>query len=550
MNHSLDVCTIPAVRRLAQQQNISMPLAVAQYLGCTTQAVAALLGQLFSYPLLSAAELQCAQPYFHFLSFQRCQQKVQVIQKKDEVLRFAITDPFDSPTILWAQRRIPHPHIYVADVEDIKQYLDWCEHEIRAMDAFATTGDPDIDRSPLIDLSLASVTEDQNAIIKLVNTVLYDALKIKASDIHVESTSYGMMIRYRMDGFLRTMSQINGIDTTEQTISRIKVLADLDTSERRVPQDGRFKARIHNQEVDFRVSIMPSIFGEDAVLRLLDRQSLIAGSHDLSLTPLGLAEDIVYHIRSLMQQPHGLFLVTGPTGSGKTTTLYAALSEIQSAEDKIITIEDPVEYRLPNVLQIPVNEKKGLTFAKGLRSILRHDPDKIMVGEIRDVETAHIAVQAALTGHLVFSTVHANSVFDVLGRFVHMGLDPYGFTTALNGIVGQRLARLNCPHCLTGSSPHHFQYPIPASLQDQLPAVVYTGKGCSHCHGAGYSGRQAIAELLVLDDQLRDRMIGRATLLELKKAAQHKGWLAMHNTVLQWLGTGKISLREAIRVTS
>ena len=296
-------------------------------------------------------------------------------------------------------------------------------------------------------LSFASVSEAASPAVKLVNSTLYDALKAGASDIHLESTAGGLAVKYRVDGVLDHAASVNGVEVAEHIISRLKVLAELDIAERRVPQDGSFRVESGGREIDLRVSIMPSIHGEDAVIRILDKRAMIEAYGALTLEALGFDAPSLASLRTLAQEAYGMLLVTGPTGSGKTTTLYAALTEIHNGREKIITIEDPVEYQLPGILQIPVNEKKGLTFAKGLRSILRHDPDKIMVGEIRDRETAEIAVQSALTGHLVLTTVHANNVFDVFGRFTHMGIDPYAFVSALNGIWAQRLVRMNCPHC-------------------------------------------------------------------------------------------------------
>src|SRR5579859_1575944 len=302
-------------------------------------------------------------------------------------------------------------------------------------------------------LSFASVSEAASPAVKLVNSTLYDALKAGASDIHMESTAGGLAVKYRIDGVLDRGTSVNGTETAEQVISRLKVLAELDIAERRVPQDGSFRVEAAGREIDLRVSIMPSIHGEDAVIRILDKRAMMAAYGALRLETLGFDAASLVTLRGLAEEPHGMLLVTGPTGSGKTTTLYAELTEIHNGRDKIITIEDPVEYQLPGILQIPVNERKGLTFAKGLRSILRHDPDKIMVGEIRDRETAEIAVQSALTGHLVFTTVHANNVFDVIGRFMHMNVDLYGFVSALNAILAQRLVRLICPHCGADDKP-------------------------------------------------------------------------------------------------
>jgi general secretion pathway protein E len=323
----------------------------------------------------------------------------------------------------------------------------------------------------------------------------------------------------------------------------------LPDSDIRIPQDGRFKVRVNHRELDFRVSVMPNIFGEDAVLRLLDRQSLAEEARALRLDHLGLDTHAMTAIRKLATKPHGMLLVTGPTGSGKTTTLYAAITEIHTGQDKIITIEDPVEYRLPRVLQIPVNEKKGLTFARGLRSILRHDPDKIMVGEIRDGETAQIAVQAALTGHLVFTTVHANNVFDVLGRFLHMGVDAYSFASALNGIVAQRLLRINCPHCAVEITPDAESLQQAGLSRDEVQGWRFmAGQGCGHCRGVGYKGRKAAAEVLILNDTLRELIAQRAPISTMKEHARQAGLRALERTALEWVACGETTLEEVARV--
>jgi general secretion pathway protein E len=343
---------------------------------------------------------------------------------------------------------------------------------------------------------------------------------------------------------------IKGADLAEQVISRIKVMSELDIAERRVPQDGRFKVSIQGREIDFRVSIMPSIFGEDAVLRILDRQALSDHVEGLTLNQLGFNPADIQLLRRLSSEPYGMLLVTGPTGSGKTTSLYAAISEVNKGHDKIITIEDPIEYQLPGVLQIPVNEKKGLTFARGLRSILRHDPDKIMVGEIRDAETAQIAIQAALTGHLVFTTVHANNVFDVIGRFSHMGVDPYSFVSALNGIAAQRLVRLLCPHCTVDERPSDEM--IAESGIDSEHAKTFrfrAGKGCGQCRGSGYRGRNAIAEILLLNDEIRELIIAQEPIRKIKEAARKNGTRFLREAALDMVKNGSTSLEEANRVT-
>jgi general secretion pathway protein E len=405
--------------------------------------------------------------------------------------------------------------------------------------------------SDIENLSLATISADSSPVVKLVHSTVYDALKAGASDIHLETRPGGLAVRYRVDGVLVHVATLGGPDLCEQVISRIKVMSELDIAERRVPQDGRFKLALKGRPIDFRVSIIPSVHGEDAVLRILDKQALTDELKGLSLAALGFDDDIVRRLRRLAQLPYGMLLVTGPTGSGKTTTLYAALSETNTGHDKIVTIEDPVEYQLQGVLQIPVNEKKGLTFARGLRSILRHDPDKIMVGEIRDPETAQIAIQSALTGHLVFTTVHANNVFDVLGRFSHMEVDAYAFVSALNGILAQRLVRVVCEQCAEPVQPSP---DLIAQSGLLLPAVAdwkfRSGRGCAHCRGTGYKGRKAIGELLVLNDELREAIVARAPARRLKELAIAGGSRLIRTAALDLVQHGLTTLLEANRVTA
>jgi general secretion pathway protein E len=371
-----------------------------------------------------------------------------------------------------------------------------------------------------------------------------------ASDIHIETGTSGLVIKYRIDGVLTTMNAVEGVDLAEQVLSRIKVISELDIAERRVPQDGRFKVSIHGREVDFRVSIMPCIYGEDAVLRILDKQALADQVKGLRLDCLGFDDEAIAMLRRLANEPYGMMLVTGPTGSGKTTTLYAAITEINHGKDKIITIEDPVEYQLSGVLQIPVNEKKGLTFARGLRSILRHDPDKIMVGEIRDPETAQIAIQSALTGHLVFTTVHANNVFDVIGRFMHMGVDLYSFVSAMNGILAQRLVRINCPHCAVEYEPDAKLLADSGITPTQASEFTFReGHGCGQCRGTGFKGRKAIAELLNLNDELRELIVAREPIRVIKEAAQRHGTRFLREAAVDLVYQGESTLEEINRVT-
>jgi len=400
-------------------------------------------------------------------------------------------------------------------------------------------------------LTIDSITQQESSpIIKLVDSIVFNAIQRRASDIHIETRDNEVVIKYRIDGVL--YEALDPIDKRHHStiISRIKVMSELDIAEKRVPQDGRFKLRITGRTIDFRVSIVPTAHGEDAVIRILDKESMNKEFKNLRLDVLGFDDDMLVTFRKFIKEPYGMVLVTGPTGSGKTTTLYAALSEIQSPEDKIITIEDPVEYQLRGITQIPVNEKKGLTFARGLRSILRHDPDKIMVGEIRDEETAQIAVQSALTGHLVFTTVHANNVVDVLGRFLNMKVDLYNFVSALNCVLAQRLVRRVCPACR-----REVKYPDAFLIESGLNPAEYRdhlfseGSGCLECNGTGFHGRSAIAELLDLSDRIRGMILDRRPASEIKKTAKEEGMTFLRESALKKVREGKTTLREINKVT-
>jgi general secretion pathway protein E len=420
-------------------------------------------------------ELARVRADFGLASFAECQRRRCVIghwrsdgaAPQDGTVLFICQDPVDLDTQQWfepiVERMAPARLLRVlVRSEDLSHYLANAEEGLRAMDSIQVENPAagPSEAGNILQLSMASIESTANATVRLVDSTLYDALRSGASDIHLEVQQKALQIKYRLDGVLQSIKRIESLEAAHQVISRIKVLADLDIAERRIPQDGRFRVVLDEREIDFRVSIMPNMSGEDAVLRVLDRKHLTGQFESLTLDTLSFEAEVKAFIRRASHLPYGLLLVTGPTGSGKTTTLYAAISEINTGLDKIITIEDPIEYQLSGVLQIPVNEKKGLTFAKGLRSILRHDPDKIMVGEIRDSETAQIAVQAALTGHQVFTTVHANNVFDVIGRFSNMGVDSYSLVAALTGIMAQRLVRTLCPAC--------------------------KGQGCQNCRGTGY----------------------------------------------------------------
>ena len=399
-------------------------------------------------------------------------------------------------------------------------------------------------------LSIDRITADSSPIIRLVDSILFNAIQRRASDIHIETQDREVVVKYRIDGVL--YQAMKSIDKRHHStiISRIKVMSELDIAEKRIPQDGRFKVRFSGRTIDFRVSIMPTVHGEDAVIRILDKESTNAEFKTLDLNVLGFEDDTKQQLRKFINEPYGMVLVTGPTGSGKTTSLYACLSEIRSTEDKIVTIEDPVEYQLQGITQIPVNEKKGLTFARGLRSILRHDPDKIMIGEIRDEETAQIAVQSALTGHLVFTTVHANNVVDVIGRFLNMNVDLHNFVSALNCVLAQRLVRRICVHCKR-----------PARVSDTLlddsgldadryrDFTFYEGGGCIECNGTGYRGRLAIAELLNLSDNIRQLIIDRRSAAEIKRAAKAEGMRFLRESALQKVFAGETSLYDINKVT-
>ncbi|HYV84985.1 MAG TPA: GspE/PulE family protein [Patescibacteria group bacterium] len=398
-------------------------------------------------------------------------------------------------------------------------------------------------------LSIDKLTSADSPIIKLVDSTVFNALQRRASDIHIETRDREVIIKYRVDGVL--YQAMDPIDKRfhSSIISRIKVMSELDIAEKRVPQDGRFKLKIKGRTIDFRVSIMPSVHGEDAVIRILDKESVNEDFAELRLDVLGFNAEELKRLRKFIREPYGMVLVTGPTGSGKTTTLYAALSEIRSSEDKIITIEDPVEYQLPGITQIPVNEKKGLTFARGLRSILRHDPDKIMVGEIRDEETAQIAIQSALTGHLVFTTVHANNVVDVLGRFLNMKVEPYNFVSALNCVVAQRLVRIICPKCRQAVRYTAEQLKESGIDPRHADQTFYEGKGCSDCNGTGYMGRMAIAEILDMSDRIRELILDRKSAAEIKRAAREEGMAFMRDAAVARVLEGRTTLREINKVT-
>jgi len=518
--------------------------------GLTPDAFIAALSATVGLPVCSMAELAGFSPVFDRFAFaEALRLECLPVRRQDGQLELVVADPFDNDLRDRAEFLFGAlPPMRLAHRADIAARLNRHEETSRALDGMGTQ-EAKPEQISKHELSFKNISADTSPVVRLVNSTLHDALKSGASDIHLETTPSGLTIKYRVDGVLVMAGSLDGSDLAEQAISRIKVVAELDIAERRVPQDGRFRVNYQSREIDLRVSIMPSIHGEDAVLRILDRRALSAELANLRLDSLGFDAGTISQLRLLSGLPYGMLLVTGPTGSGKTTTLYGAIGEINHGHDKIITIEDPVEYQLPGVLQIPVNEKKGLTFARGLRSILRHDPDKIMVGEIRDGETAQIAVQAALTGHLVFTTVHANNAFDVLGRFSHMGVDPFSLVAALNGVVAQRLLRINCPECSTDIHPTPellATFQIVAAENDRFRA----GQGCGHCRGTGYKGRKAIAEVLVLDDELREMIINREPVRRIKEAVRARGTRLLREVALDLARQGKTSLEEVNRVVA
>jgi general secretion pathway protein E len=473
-----------------------------------------------------------------------------------------VADRAPDPLLLQAaEARLAMPVAWQScDAAALDHWLAQGERDGRALDALARPSDGTAatpatapDGPAPAELTLAGLGAEASPAVRLLDAVLFDALKDGASDIHLESQPRGADVRLRIDGVLQAMRHIDGAALAEQMVSRLKVMAELDIGERRLPQDGRFKLRALGREIDFRLSIMPSVFGEDAVVRVLDRGALAGAGAGAALTlaSLGFAPALREAVLALARAPQGMLLVTGPTGSGKTTTLYATISEVQTGGEKLITIEDPVEYQLAGVVQIPVNDRKGLGFARGLRSILRHDPDRVMVGEIRDAETAQIAVQAALTGHGVYSTVHANSAFDVIGRFMHMGLDLYNVVAALNAVLAQRLLRQVCNDC---AEPVLADTALRARLDDgsgaalPLPLNLRRGRGCAQCHGTGYRGRQAVVELLRLDDGLRDLIAARAPMSAIKQAARAGGMQPLHAAALAAVREGRTTLEEVERV--
>jgi type IV pilus assembly protein PilB len=475
-------------------------------------------------------------------------------RRDDHALVIVVSDPTDLPMIDELSLLLGIPiKVTVGARSSIESILKKSESSQRVLDEATESFQMQLlkeEENGEESLTVERLTSDISPVIRLVDSTIFTAIQRRASDIHIETQGDAVHIKYRIDGVLQQAMRPIAKQFHSSIISRVKVMAELDIAEKRVPQDGRFKLRLPDKTIDFRVSIMPSVHGEDAVIRILDKESISEQFHELRLDILGFPESELKRFRKYIAEPYGMVLVTGPTGSGKTTTLYAALSEIKSIEDKIVTIEDPVEYQLRGITQIPINEKKGLTFSRGLRSILRHDPDKIMVGEIRDPETAQIAIQSALTGHLVFTTVHANNVLDVLGRFLNMGVEPYQFVSALNCVMAQRLVRLICSHCRRPVKAN------PVLLEESAldPGLAdthtfYEGAGCIECGGTGFKGRTAICELLDLSDQIREMILARRPTSEIKKAARDEGMRFLRECAVERVLMGLTTLREINKVT-
>jgi type IV pilus assembly protein PilB len=481
------------------------------------------------------------------------------LESNEGTLAIAIADPSKLMMIdeigLLLNRRIKTKVATLTQINDILKKTEQSQRVLEeASEGFVLdvvredegTGDENI----TIDKITGTAEADVSPIIRLVDTTIFTALQKRASDIHIETESDSVVVKYRIDGVLQQAMQPMAKEHHSTIITRVKVMSELDIAERRVPQDGRFRVKYNGRLIDFRVSIMPTIHGENAVLRVLDKESMSEKFRNLTLDVVGFDDEDLRKFRHYILEPYGMVLVTGPTGSGKTTTLYAALNEIKTDEDKIITIEDPVEYQIHGITQIPVNEKKGLTFARGLRSILRHDPDKIMVGEIRDTETAQIAIQSALTGHLVFTTVHANNVVDVLGRFLNMGVEPYNFVSALNCVLAQRLVRMICEHCKTRvrySDQELDNYGLnPKEWRD---VEFYDGPGCIECAGTGYHGRTAIHELLDLSDKVRELILEKRPSSEIRRAAHDEGMRFLRESALNKVKAGITTMKEINKVT-
>ncbi|MEJ2231169.1 MAG: GspE/PulE family protein [Nitrospirales bacterium] len=476
------------------------------------------------------------------------------MEQEDQVLTIAIAKPQDLRMIDELEHQLGFElRLVVSSQTAILEALSNSEGNSQVLTRIKAELDPVLikeDEKGEEVLSVERITQDLSPVVKLVNTIILTALQKHASDIHIEPTDRTVEVKFRIDGVLYLAMDPFDTGIHPSLISRLKIMSELDIAERRTPQDGRFKLLLNQRTIDFRVSILPSVYGESVVIRILDKQHLSAGVQGLRLEALGYTGEDLRRFRRAISRPYGMVLVTGPTGSGKTTTLYAAINEVHSEEDKIITIEDPVEYQLKGIVQIPVNEKKGLTFARGLRSILRHDPDKIMVGEIRDLETAQIAIQSALTGHLVFTTVHANNAFDVISRFVNMGIEAYNFVASLSCILAQRLVRSICPTCRVPVQIHPEQCQESGIDYETVKHLTFfEGKGCNECHGLGFRGRKAITEFLDMTDSIKEMILHEKSTSEIRTAAMAQGMTTLRQAALEKVFRGETTLKEINRVT-
>ena len=532
--------------------------ALERITGHDARDLARAVAERFGYRFVETADLLRETPAFDLIPLSKAlTRNAALLRAGDGGLTAVFADPFDTGLITWLDAQGGNAALTyaLAAPADLKAWLAKLEESARAFEIVA--GAPGlsaaVDDEALEVIDFSSISGGDNPVVRIVNSTLYDAMKQGASDIHLEASASGLAIKFRLDGVLIDIAQVPGVEQAERIVSRIKVLSELDIAERRRPQDGSFRVRsgagATQRAIDIRVSIMPTVHGEDAVLRILDKAHLRTAFKSLTLEGLGFTDESLRSLRKIAGRPHGMVLVTGPTGSGKTTTLYGLLAELDRGRDKLITIEDPVEYQMAGIPQIPVNEKKGLTFAVGLRSILRHDPDVIMVGEIRDAETAVIAVQAALTGHLVLATMHTNSGLDVFGRFEYFGVDSYLLVSALNGVLAQRLVRLNCPHCSKPHQPDDEELELSGLTRVDVAGMQLTkGEGCGDCRGTGYRGRRAIDEFVFINEEVRALVARRAPIDELRAAAQRAGMRSLRESALAMVADGTTTLEEARRV--
>lgn len=543
---------LPAAISAAKQRGVSSITVLAERgLGSTHALISLVAGRLGMQTLHDAELDAVVAGWEHIDAREALRRRVLPVRGVDGTPTVLVDDPWNEELLAWLPQKLgKRPICFLVNPDALRRKL---EVELAKLERIDDGAAPRTWVPPGTSaVSEGSVAAAQpGRAVRFVQSAVEQGWAAHASDVHFEATRTGLQLKFRLDGLLVDQNAIGDPELAAEVISRVKVMAELDIAERRVPQDGRFSIALGGRSVDCRVSIMPSAHGEDAVVRILDKRHLAAKGTTLTLASLGFNASLRSTVARLGRAPHGMLLVTGPTGSGKTTTLYALLSEIRTGVEKIVTIEDPIEYELRGVLQVPVNEKKGLTFARGLRSILRHDPDIIMVGEIRDRETADIAIQSALTGHLVFTTVHANTAFDVVSRFTHMGVDLYGFMSCLNGVLAQRLIRLNCPHCATADPEQLDALPrLNGETFDAAQAAPKRGRGCAECRGTGYLGRTAIGEVLLVDDRLRDMLVARAPLVTIKEYVASQGTMSIQQAAAEMIAAGRTTVDEVARVVA